>query len=256
MRAIPDNNLGYPVLITSSGSAGSAFYLLTPQKGFLVTAAHVLFDRATRQPQRGVTATSYSPDPEDASPNTLTIDLAGLQSDGHVGVDFAHDVAVLHISTILRDGTGLRAEFIAGVTEQVSTAKGIVAVAPERVKLFKDVLIANNVIVFGYPISLALQPIPQLDYARPLLRKGIVAGKNLAKQTIILDCPVYPGNSGGPVLELAGPGGMGQLHVIGIITEYVPAAIGGIAPQFPGVVNSGYSIAAPMDFVMALVSSL
>jgi hypothetical protein len=70
------------------------------------------------------------------------------------------------------------------------------------VKTFDQVLIGNDVIMYGYPTSLGLANILQLNPDRPLLRKGIVAGKNLQQHTLILDCPIYQGNSGGPIFEI------------------------------------------------------
>jgi hypothetical protein len=46
-RAIPDDNLAYPVLITlGNGSSGSGFFLNTSDAVYLVTAKHVLFNPA------------------------------------------------------------------------------------------------------------------------------------------------------------------------------------------------------------------
>ena len=47
-----------------------------------------------------------------------------------------------------------------------------------------EVLIGNDVIMIGYPKSLNLQL--TFDYDRPLLRKGIIAGRDLKKKKIIL----------------------------------------------------------------------
>jgi hypothetical protein len=50
-RALPDDNLGYPVLISFDGGVfGSGFYLDTSSALYLVTAKHVLFDPVTVQP--------------------------------------------------------------------------------------------------------------------------------------------------------------------------------------------------------------
>src|SRR6266576_20903 len=44
VRAIPDDNLAYPMLITlKNGSQGSGFFLNAAQASFLVTARHVIF---------------------------------------------------------------------------------------------------------------------------------------------------------------------------------------------------------------------
>jgi hypothetical protein len=110
--------------------------------------------------------------------------------------------------------------------------------------------------VFGYPSSLGLQNLAQIDYTRPLLRKGIVAGTNSAKRSLILDCPVYFGNSGGPVLEIDRQAFSTNLKLIGVVIEYIPfdqhAGSQTVGLQF--LTNSGYSVAAPMDFVLELLN--
>jgi hypothetical protein len=77
-----------------------------------------------------------------------------------------------------------------------------------------------------------------------------VAGQNLEKRSIVLDCPVYPGNSGGPAIEVD-PEGLGyRLRVVGVVSEFVPFADS--AKYISMLSNSGYSIATPMDFVLEL----
>ena len=46
-RAMPDDNLAYPVLITLKTGGGSGFYLNAKTAIYLVTAKHVLFDPNT-----------------------------------------------------------------------------------------------------------------------------------------------------------------------------------------------------------------
>ena len=67
-------------------------------------------------------------------------------------------------------------------------------------------------------------------------------------KTIILDCPAYPGNSGGLVIEIERIGVANyNLSPIGIVSEYVPF--------YKKVTqNSGYSIVVPMDAVNELIS--
>jgi hypothetical protein len=100
-RAIPDDNLGYPVLITlGNGSSGSGFYIDNGKDIFLVTAKHVFFD-----PQNDTlldtraTLLSYSKDPADDSNNLFSLDLAVLQNDGNLKPHPDHDVAVIRILT-------------------------------------------------------------------------------------------------------------------------------------------------------------
>jgi hypothetical protein len=250
-RSIPDDNLGYPVLITGINFTGSGFYMNTNDNTFLVTAKHVLFDRKTgKLLSNTVEVRSYSRDPADRNPNIFELDLSALEVKAHA----AQDIAVVKIANFGEEKPTASAPaqltFLPGVQIKALSSNGIVGVDQSGVKLFDHILVGNNVILFGYPTSLELKELSQLDPMRPLLRRGLVAGQNLEKRSVVLDCPVYPGNSGGPVVEMD-PEGLGyRLFVIGVVSEFVPFADS--AKYFSMVSNSGYSIATPMDFVLEL----
>ena len=254
-RAIPDDNLAYPVLITlTNGSTGSGFYLVTEKAIYLVTAKHVLFDPDT-QKLRDTTAEllSYASDPSDPTRNLASVNLSVLQSNGNIKTHPSEDVAVIKISTMI---AGLRntSSTMPGVTFRTNAKDGLVTAHLDIVKPFDQVLTGNEVIVYGYPTSIGLQQLPQIDTHRPLLRKGIVAGTNKEKRSIILDCPSYFGNSGGPVVEIDREDfRTTHFNIIGVISQYVPFADTGRASTFMILSNSGYSIATPMDFVLDLV---
>jgi hypothetical protein len=249
-RAIPDDNLAYPVLITGDSFTGSGFYLNRDNGTFLVTAKHVLFDLATgRLRSTVVEVRSYSKDPSDINPNIFVLNLSALEIKGHP----TKDVVVVKVAAIDEKATDCapcQAKFLPGVLPKATSVNGIVGVGPSVIKLFDQILVGNDVIVFGYPTSLQLKELGQLDPMRPLLRRGLVAGQNLDKRSIVLDCPVYPGNSGGPVIEVD-PEGLGyRLWVVAVISEFVPFADS--AKYFSMLSNSGYSVATPMDFVLEI----
>ena len=106
--------------------------------------------------------------------------------------------------------------------------------------------------LFGYPSSVGLPQIRQIDYDRPLLRMGIVAGKNEAEQTIIIDSPIHAGNSGGPVLQVEQDATGRHFSVIGVVTQWIPAVLKGTNT----VTHSGYSVVASIDPIVRLVSDL
>jgi hypothetical protein len=250
-RAIPDDNLGYPALITGPNFTGSGFYFNTNNATFLVTAKHVLFDRKTgKLLSNTVEVRSYSKDPADRNPNVLELDLTALEVKAHATQDVSV-VKILNIGEVKPSTTApADATVLPGVQIKAVNSKGVVGVGPDVVKLFDQILVGNNVILFGYPTSLDLKELAQLDPLRPLLRRGLVAGQNFEKRSVVLDCPVYPGNSGGPVVEID-PEGLGyRLFVIGVVSEFVPFADS--AKYFTMASNSGYSIATPMDFVLVL----
>jgi hypothetical protein len=83
-RAIPEDNLAYPVLLTfKNGATGSAFYLNTDDATYLVTPKHVLFDPDTKKLRDvSLEALSYSKDLADPGRNLLAVDLSLLNSQG------------------------------------------------------------------------------------------------------------------------------------------------------------------------------
>jgi Trypsin-like peptidase domain len=266
-RAIPDDNLAYPILISlGNGSSGSGFFLNTSNATYLVTAKHVLFS----QPNQGLLSPHldllcYSRDPADPTKIQIAVDLSILQASGKVKPHPTQDVVVVELfdadqppstPTGQPGATPPRptVHVLPGVTVQSMAKTGILGVALDAVKTFDQVLTGNEVMLFGYPSSLALQEVQQLDASRPLLRKGIVAGTNPAKKSLILDCPVYFGNSGGPVLEMDKDGFQTQFKIIGVVNQYVPFVQSGGSQTFAMQIlsNSGYSIATPMDFVLEL----
>ena len=257
-RSIPEDNLAYPVQITMAGSEGSGFFLNTDDSTFFVTAKHVLYDPATGSLRSNAARLlSYSKDLRETKTNLFDLDLNTLRDAGNLKSHPTGDVVAIKIA---HNGKPNEQGLVESSPERgVSVVQvaptGIVGVARAGLKLFNEVVIGNDVVVYGYPTSVGLKMLPQLDHFRPLLRKGIVAGENPALKTIVIDCPSYPGNSGGPVIEIENGFVERKFRVIGVVIQFVPfdnsvwSAGGGSAT----LLNSGYSVVAPMDLVLDLV---
>jgi hypothetical protein len=228
-RAIPDDDLAYPVLInltdcTSNVSSiqGTGFFLNAPTATYLVTARHVLFNDAARltpnQPRplqcKMAELRSYPRDPKEKQLNRFSVDLQALNLVGRVKAHATHDVAVVQVAVVIAanpaspavpaaapraaDGAQLRRiEIVPRIAVDQSAPSGILGVGWDAVEKFDQVLAANDIYVLGYPASIGIQQSPQIDYSAPLLRKGIIAGTNSANKTIVLDCMTFHGNSGG-----------------------------------------------------------
>ena len=263
-RAIPDDNLAYPVLVNlDSGSNGSGFFLHSATSTYLVTAAHVLFDETSGNlKSKTAKLLSYSKDPKETGRNIFELDLTTLLATKRIRRHSTEDVATVHIA----DATGTAEAgpraltMIAGVSVLEKAPSGILGVSLDTVKRFNEVLTANTVYVFGYPTSLGIKEIPQIDPLRPLLRFGIIAGTNPARKSIILDCPSYPGNSGGPVLEVEEVDLVNRrFRVIGVVSQFVPFAETWVNKthnyQNLTISNSGYAVAVSMDPVLDLIST-
>jgi hypothetical protein len=120
-----------------------------------------------------------------------------------------------------------------------------------------EVDVGADVYMFGYPTSVTGPFGGILDPSEPLLRKGIVAGVSLRSMSIIIDCPAYFGNSGGPVIQVDHPDFTStRFRVIGIVSGFVPflEVWENKTMQYSHVIesNSGYTIVEPIDSALDL----
>lgn len=255
MRNIPENNFAYPVLVQlDTGSTGSGFFLSTDKKTFLITAKHILFDREGKTRDRKLNLTCQTEDLNDTRIIQYQIDLTKVKPQKHATAD----VAAIELGLVQKNQADEYSLKLHHGVEAKTSADGAVSVdAQNSTKLLDEVLVSNDVFLYGYPSSLGLRNSPQFDYNKPLLRKGIIANLYKDKGTIILDCPVYYGNSGGPVVEVDQNGTEFGHKVIGVVSEFIPF-VEEWKNQQNGLVNtefsnSGYSVAVAMDKVFELI---
>jgi hypothetical protein len=123
----------------------------------------------------------------------------------------------------------------------------------ENVKKFNEINVLDDVMSCGYPSSLKIIQ-NQLDPDLPVWKKCVVAQKNGKRRTIIIDGPVYHGNSGGPVY--IADKSSGEAKLIGIAVQYVPYITDvlesstdsvRVSSTTVAVPNSGYSVVEPID---------
>ena len=177
--------------------------------------------------------------------NEIQLQLVKLYESGQIKYHPSHDVAYIKIGISKKVAEEVRIYSLEGVT--FKQGAGFISVDKDNFKVLKDVVVGNTVFVFGYPTSITKID-PWLDIRLPLLRKGVVAGKNDVLKAIILDCPVFYGNSGGLVIEVERMSlGESRYIAIGLITNLV-------FYQKLWLQNSGYSIVVPMDFVEELIA--
>jgi len=264
-RMIPDDNLALPVLViikNKSGatlSLGSGIYLGTATSEYLVTAKHVLAaglpNEKTHQTEVDdmvLDLVSYSKDLPNPQRIILEVDFKMLRERGDVKAHKTRDVAVVKLGALKEAADhSMMTFFSQGVTKVEFADSGLVSTSVGAVRKFDQVLVGNDAILYGYPASLGLPDTEQFDPLRPLLRRAFVAGKDPAKRSLIIDGPVYRGNSGGPLFEIDPEPPDVYFHLIGIMVEFIPLTEK--AADFTMLLNSGYSIAEPIDFVLELV---
>lgn len=260
MRNIPENNLAYSILLKfDTGSSGSSFLLRTDEKVFLITAKHVLFDpKSNLKRGKKIELICQTEDINNEDVVQLSVDLEKIDILKHPTADIG---AIELASLKEKKQQGIYdIEYCEGVSLLNKVEPNLVTVSAEdSTKLLKDVLISNDVFLYGYPTSLGLEDSPQFDYSKPLLRKGIVANIYKDFGTIILDCPVYYGNSGGPVVEVEYDGTLFHHKIIGVVVQFIPFKEEWMNTksnviQHTEFTNSGYSVAVAMDKVFELIN--
>lgn len=257
-RALPRDNLSYPVLVDiPTRLPATGFYVNNNNEIYLVTAKHVLCDPKLTFWDNKATIQSYSKDHSDNTPNIFELDLRALKIKGRIKHHETHDVSIIHIGSV--DNKGLRLDKTISIVK--ASKSGITgANIRETIHYYKDVSIGNEIFVLGYPSALGIDKIPQFDHSKPLLRKGIIAGKYEDLKTIILDCPIYKGNSGSPVIEVTRESlTKFKFNIVGVVSQFVPFDPAWDNKNFKQgsfYDNSGYSIATPIDMVVDLIKEL
>lgn len=241
-------------------SSGSGFLIKHGTDVYVVTAKHVLFKNNTASLIANEARIICYPLIENrvaTTPRIYRLDLEVLTSTGDLKVHATRDLVVIKIGSISVVDGNQSLNFLSSVTVIQQSAGGLVHYDMIASRRFADVEVTNEVFVLGYPISLSTPQMRQIDYDAPLVRKGIVAGKNNQTQNIILDCPVYGGNSGGLVLEINEQ----SIHLIGIVVQFIPFVEQWTNTRFPelqntNLQNSGYSVAIPVDYIYELISDI
>lgn len=233
----PLDNLDLAVIINLDNglSLGSGFRLKYEGFNFLVSAKHVLYNE--KDQLRGTLLNFSTPTIIDKEKKTLTFEINLEEAKKFYSK--THDVcAVLlgrnidvDISVIPKE---LRHRIVPGTKPQIFEPEpylilpvdsGIVNMGSfkqENTRNFDSIIIGNDVYIVGYPASLMLENDDIFDTLTPLIRKGIVAGKNNKNDMIIIDCASYPGNSGGPIFEQTEDN---YFYVVGLVSRYIPFKI-------------------------------
>jgi hypothetical protein len=264
VRSLPQDDLKYPVLVLRENAAASGFIADDGKSIYLVTAKHFLFDEAGKPLAKKAELVAYTRARGFSGQVRLELDLEKLFAAGTLKPHASKDACVARLGTL--EGEKERLTFRLGdgvrpVSQTGDENAAFVGVDLKRaIRKYEDVEIGEDVFIFGYPASIGIKNVPQVDHERPLLRKGILAGKNDKLGSLVLDCPSYYGNSGGPVVYVEHGGAEpDRFWVVGIVSEFVPVEETwlNLNRQYTNVniENSGYTIVVPMDPILELIGS-
>jgi hypothetical protein len=256
---LPPDNVFLTVMTSlDDGTVASGLFIQTPSNIYFVTAKHVLFNKDNSVRGSRAHLLQYYRESNSVVQMKMELNLEALLNDGMLKYTPSRDVAMFRIGSITTNAQGgTQAIFPSKYYGRTGNPCTMRCAALDQLRKYDDVMIGNDVYVLGYPASIGIKEIPQIEYDKPLLRKGAVAGKNEQKRTIIIDCPTYYGNSGGPVLQVEREGNVTNYRVIGIVTEFIP-----FQEEWENkkhkyfnytISNSGYSVIEPIDVVMQII---
>ena len=256
--------------IIFNSSNGSGLLYSDGKNLYLITAVHVLFDLSPK----GIflldsiaRVTTYPRDVSYTKPDTIELNLLKASNADLIKLDSFQDIVTIQIGGVhAKDDIDL-VTYHSFVKRLDTSPTNVNCFTKESIIKINEINLGDDVAVFGFPTSLGLKEYPQFDYNRPLIRRGHVAGLNVNQGTIILDCPVFAGNSGGPVIRTyydlieikKEPVQAIKAHLIGIVIEFIP-----LVEQWENKNyrffntewdNSGYSVVVPIEYALKLIAS-
>ena len=266
-RKLPENSPAYSVriLVKEQGvtvGTGSGVYLNAKDNTYLVTAKHVIAaalpDSAgdVYSPNLMIELVAYSKDLPTPARTRLLVDLKTVRRNGDLKWHDERDVAIIRIGSGRKQQQDVKEElkFGAGVHVLEWGGSGLLGVDAELVRRFDQVLVGNDSILYSYPTPLEFPELPKFDPFRPLLRKALIAGLDPQNRHLIIDGAVFRGDGGGPVFEIDEDPRKISYYLIGVLTQFIP--LRETAPDLEIRLNSEYSVAEPMDYVLELVEKM
>lgn len=260
--SIPQEMIDKSVLITSQISReevgyGSGFFYDMNNSLFLITAGHVLFksekDTSGRVRISLVSDSSYlsyySDNPFRDPKTIIKIETKKLLNEHKIIYLPVIDLAIVKLATKINDSIYNQLNF-----SYIYNHGSIYEFAASGATSINNISVGDDVFIFGFPKSLALADVKLFDSDRPLIRKGAIGGIDANNIRIIIDCPSYPGNSGGPVCVAHGK----QISLIGFVDSFIPLVERSEDLLYKTVntqvFNSGYTVVIPMDFANAAIN--
>jgi hypothetical protein len=245
------------IVIQSTIGMGSGFFLQDTVTGYLyiATAAHVLITN-TDKPQitDSITVTGYRENVDLDSTYKFKISITDCLKSGNLLIDQKNDILIIRFAKLLNMGTYQALQYPTFVTKLTKETK--IESWPIFMSIsIEEIIPGSDLFVIGFPQSLGLQG--NFDMNRPLMRKGIVAGKDLKLNRIIGDGAVYFGNSGGIAVAIHLKDNKFETRLAGLVSQYIPFDESlfdrrGIQRSID-YRNSGYSVIIPSNSILELI---
>lgn len=245
------------ILIQSKSGSGSGFFLqdTSTKYLYLATASHVLISN-TPPPSLPDTIliTGYRENVDADSTYNFKLTISDCFKSGNLLFDQKNDVAIIRFAKLIDMGNYAAIQYPSYVIKLTKETK-IESWPIELCVSIEEIIAGSDLFVIGFPQSLGLQG--NFDMNRPLMRKGIVAGKDLKLNRIIGDGAVYFGNSGGIAVAIHFKNNIFDLRLAGLVSQYIPFDESLFDKRgnqrSVDYRNSGYSVIIPSNSILSLI---
>ena len=204
--------------------------------GWLVTCKHVVYDEETNSMEETIVSLNRY-DAHRAQPFRINPELWTLHSTA--------DIAVTRMSPPQLDQ--FEVDYSAWAWERT-------AIGREGVKR-EGIHEGDEVLSLGFPIGFQAEDTDNLfSLHYPLVRTGVLAQirgwLHNEHSTFLVDCPIFDGNSGGPICTIPSPVAIGnsqaqkQIWLIGVATKKLAAEV-----STTGLTALDLGVVTPIDFV-------
>jgi Trypsin-like peptidase domain len=262
--SIPEVIVTGASLVQAGNSTGSGFFIQDSLSLYFVTARHVIMNEGVNPITKKIEYRFMTPNieirwyarkAEESVSNLMIINAEELMKSGNLvhGTKIEEDFVVARIAQFTYVDSSLSLVNYSTFVNRPGASSRIEGYPIYILAKFSETNIGDEVIMVGYPKSLGLKEIPQYDFNRPLIRKGLMAGKDIPRKNLIIDCPSYGGNSGGAVFAIKDEGFQSSFYLAGIVSSFIPLQETWINPSY-GIQNSefsnsGYSVVIPIEKV-------
>ena len=264
---LPDILLTSPVFIEHKNGTGTGFLISDSTNLYFVTARHIFMDPTKKKSNilsvKEAKLTLYAEDPVTGEKTVYKINLEAALSSGLIMASPKEDVLIIKIAELEgAEGDKVAVKYYKKVVQKLTKSVFLNFIPISVLEKYEDVNVGDEIFLLGYPASIGLKMSPQFDYSRPLLRRGIIAGKYDPRKSLILDCPTYPGNSGGPVIvkivKIVKNITITEYKLVGVVVEFIPYKEQWVNTRSMvvniDIFNSGYSVAVSASRILELLS--
>lgn len=250
-----EKNIQSTVLIKVDTNSGSGILITDTSGIYIITAKHLIFDahqNYTELISNKAEIQFYAHNFKNDSANYIELDLFKHQANDLILKDSMNDICVLMIANIEPSGAIRYLNSVKRHGHRVNYAP--LPFDEKTIMKPNDLFIGEDVFIVGFPSTIGLQQMPQFDYNKPLLKRGAIASISNKYNTFIIDCPVYGGNSGGPVfLERKGFNKY-SLRLIGIVVQFIPFFNETVFKTDITIQISSYAVVVPIAYALKLIN--